>query len=426
MSLLPPVFLKGTVLSAAAAICAGILAYFARRIMANHLTTEDFAFFYSTTSILNVSMIVAQFGTADVLLFEIPGLLESGRKRCAGASYGFVRRFQALNSLWLIILLVLCFPLFERFYFDYPVSLANFGLFMLALWGVAMRNTTLYTLNSLKKFGLLSILRVAHNVALLLAAVACLCTGKLIWSILIFTAVTTACSLTGDLAARRSPLLPGGFPPPGMLKRHIVRSGFAFLLLNAGNAVMMDFGTLALSICSRKREVALFNIALPIAMIVQSMLVVLNVFNPLIAECCARNDRPRIVKLFGRLFLLIAAVMLAAGAVLYFGWDHLIAILFSEKFASAKWSTIFMVEASLLGVPVRALYNLFNATDQKRISLKTLLPMGISAVTLLPLLSYLYGASGTGLAVLIATVVWLAAYLINYWRFIRSGTCSRA
>ena len=103
--------------------------------MANHLPGNDYAFFYSVAAMLNILMIVVHIGTADVLLFEIPGMLEAGKKRCAGASYGFIRKFQSRNSLCVMMLLLLCFPLLAKYYFDYPVSLTDFGIFALALWG---------------------------------------------------------------------------------------------------------------------------------------------------------------------------------------------------------------------------------------------------------------------------------------------------
>ena len=191
------------------------------------------------------------------------------------------------------------------------------------------------------------------------------------------------------------------------------------MLLAAGNAIMQDLGTLTLAFVSQTQEVVLFNIALPIAMIVQSMLVVLNVFNPMIAEYCAKNEKALVGKLFNRLFMLTAAMMLAAVPVLYFGGELVITLLLSGKVIAAKWCTIFLVEASLLAVPVRALLNLFNTTDRKSVSLKALAPLGVSAAVLFPCLSYLYGATGAGLAAFLSTAAWLAAYVFYYVRFIR-------
>ena len=418
MSLISAVFLRGSAFSASAAIAVGIFGYLTRRILANHLPGNDYAFFYSVFALINLLVIPIQAGTADVLLFEVPGILEAGKRRCAGTFYRFIVKFQSVNALCGMILFLLCFPLLRKYYFDYPVSALDFGIFTLLIWGIALENTTLFTLNTLKKFGLMSGLRTVKAGLFFLGACLCLAGNNLTWIILVCTAATTVCTGFGDRAARHSGMLPGTFAAPGKVKKNIIGSGLIFMLLAVGGTVMQDLGTMVLAFFSPARDVVLFNIALPISMIVQSLLTVLNVFNPLIAECCARNDRARLKKLFTLLFILTAAAMAAAAPVLYFGGEFLITLLFSEKFVAAKWCTFFLVEAALLSIPVRALFNLFNTANRKQVSLRTLIPFGIAALLLFPLLTIRYGASGTGLAVLLTTAVWLVAYLFHYAGFL--------
>ena len=132
-----------------------------------------------------------------------------------------------------------------------------------------------------------------------------------------------------------------------------------------------------------------------------------------------KNDKKALKKLFDIIFISVAAIMILTVPVFYFGGEFIIKIMFSEKFIAAKWSAFFLIEAALLAIPVRSLMILFNATGQKRTSLKTIFPMSLATIILFPLLSYLYGATGTGIAALLTTGIWLAAYLYCYMNFIK-------
>ena len=50
---------------------------------------------------------------------------------------------------------------------------------------------------------------------------------------------------------------------------------------------------------------------------------------------------------------------------------------------------------------------------------KAIVPMAIATLGLFPVLSHFYGAAGTGIAALLATAVWLAAYLYYYRKFMK-------
>ena len=116
--------------------------------------------------------------------------------------------------------------------------------------------------------------------------------------------------------------------------------------------------------------------------------------------------------------------MILTVPVFYFGGEFIIKIMFSDKFAAAKWSAFFMVEAALLAIPVRLLMALFNAAGNKRTSLKAIIPQAIAAIVLFPLLSRLYGATGTGIAALLTTGIWLAAYLYFYRNFMKHSNAT--
>ncbi len=418
MSLIPAHFFKGSLFSAASAVAVGVFGYLTRRFLANSLAENDYAFFYSTFALFTLTSIIIQCGTADVVLFELPGFLERRRKRCGTAIYKFIQKFQSFNALICTGVLLLLFPLLKKYYFNYPVTFFNFFIFALILWGMTLENTTLFALNSQGKFEIMSVLRVVKS-GLFFAGCWLFATIDIFSGIITSCViVTVACSLYGVWLISKT--MPGkGYILPRKLKRNVINSGVVFMILASGNIVIQDLGTCTLSLFSSPREVVLFNIALPLSMIVQSMLVVLNVFAPMIAECCMKNDKKALKKLFDIIFISAAAIMILTVPVFYFGGEFIIKIMFSEKFIAAKWSAFFLIEAALLAIPVRSLMILFNATGKKRTSLKTIFPMSLATIILFPLLSYLYGATGTGIAALLTTGIWLAAYLYCYMNFIK-------
>ena len=223
MSVLPAVFLKGTVLSAGAAVLVGIFGYLTRRLLVNNMPENDYAFFYSVFAIMNLLIIFLQSGTSDILLFEVPRLLESEKKRCAGASYAFIRKFQSVNALIGTVIMILCFPLFKKYYFSYPVSWWNFAIFAMLIWGHTLENTALFALNTLKRFGTVAVLRIIKSFLFFTGACIALVDSNLAAIILVCVLATNLCTFSGDFIVRRSGMLSSGQKSSVKLQKMILR-----------------------------------------------------------------------------------------------------------------------------------------------------------------------------------------------------------
>jgi len=423
MSLVPRQFLKGASLSAAAAVLTGIFGYLTRRFMANQLPDNDYAFFYSVFSLLSLSSVLLRAVASEVVLYEMPGLLASGRHRTSALIYRFTMRFQLILAGIGFLLLCLAIPFLKRYFFTFPVSTGNLLLFFTVVFALVPEDTTLLALNSLKKFGAVSFLRLFKTGAFCLAVWLCLRRGGLFCIIASLVVITTLCTFAGDRAAVRI----GGFSGnrksvPRPMRHRILLGGLIYLALSAGHALYRDFGALAVAFFSMAEEVVLFNIALPIAMIVLSFGTVLQVFTPMLADCFVNGEKERLRRLIRLMLFLTAAVMLAALPVLYFFGEEVIRILFSDRIIAAKTCTLFLVEAAILTMPVSVLHSFFNAAGQKVLSIRTLFPAAAAAFTVFPLLAHARGAEGAGIASLIMVAVWLGACLFYYVKFMRSWT----
>ena len=92
----------------------------------------------------------------------------------------------------------------------------------------------------------------------------------------------------------------------------------------------------------------------------------------------------------------------------------IITILFSEKFVAAHIATLFLVEAAILAIPIKAFLSFFNAIGLRIISVKSMLPTAFASLIFYPVLSRYAGANGAGIATLLTCMVWLSIYLFYY------------
>ncbi len=420
MNLIPKQFLSGAFWSAIAAFLSGVCAYATRRLMANNLPGEEFAFFYSVMAFLNLLLIPIHLGTADVILYDLPRMLALRQRRRANVTYSYVYKFQQTMALVFMVILLVSTPLFQKFYFDYQVNIYYLWVFFLIIWGLTLEQTVLFALNSQKKFFAINLLRIMKQALLLITVILALKMEQaLLWIIVSLMLITISCTIiAGKIVLSNGLNIVNKIPHS--IRKTVLHSGIVFMLLACGYALMQDFGTFILSIFSNVHNVVLFNIALPIAMIVNSLGIVIAVFVPMIADLYAKGEKRRLKKFIYLLLLLTLGAMLLALPILILHGELLITILFAKQFSDASSATLWLVEAAILSMPVRTLLIFFNTTGNKMISIKTLFPTFISALICYPLLSYFYGASGAAIATFLTTAVWLGTNLIYYAKFLHT------
>jgi len=399
-------FMHGSLLVVIAAGVTGIAGYLIRRLMALGLTTEEYAFFYSMHSLLILLSAVARFGTADAALFLLPELITRKQQRRARLVYSFIRRSQWLFPGGLTLLMYAAIPLLIRFYLPARGSYLEIALFLPLLLTTAFETASQFALNSFKEFGVLNLLKSLKSILLLGGVALALSLHSLDGVIVVYVGLSLLTALTGDLLVTRWKKLSTSVRIPKCIGQEVLQAGAFYFLLSVGYAAINDVGTVALSFVSSAEEVALFNIAIPIAMIVRSLSGAAMVFTPLASELHCNGETIRLMRFFRNFSLATVAAMVLTAPLLWYGGDFLIGILFGSRFAAAKWSTLFLVEATLLALPIQMYLNFFNVIGRKKEAGLTLIPALCTAVIVLPLLCRFFGATGAGVAVLIITAVW--------------------
>ena len=418
MSLIPAQFLNGAFFSFVAALLTGICGYLVRRFMANGCTTDEYAFFYSVFSLLSFCVIFIRLGMSDVVLFELPRLLASGKQEQAGMIYRFIRRFQSISSTAAYSLLIIAIPFLRRYYFDFQVNACYLAIYFLAIWGFVLETTSYFALNSLKKFKLLNVIRSLKNVLLLCSVLIGIYLHSFKIIIISFVLICSFCAWLGDRIASRNLPLKHPVAMSGATTQ-ILRSGLVFMMLSGGYVLMSDAGTVALCFFSSAEEVVLFNIALPIAMTVNAFDVVLQIFTPMFSEYFINDEKKKLNQFFLLLSGATILCMISVLPILYYQGEWLIKMLFSERFVAAKLCTLFLVEATILAIPVKAFFLFFNAIGMKTVSVKVLIPVFVGALIFFPLFAYYHGANGAGVTTLMVVLIWLISYIFAYIRIMR-------
>ncbi|MDD3885459.1 MAG: hypothetical protein PHI35_01130 [Victivallaceae bacterium] len=395
-------FLRGSLSSAIAAGVGGICGYLTRRLMANGLDIDEYAFFYSMYSLLMIVFAVLRLGSSDALLYMLPGMLQERKFIRAGQLFGFACRYQVIVFGAAAAVLALATPFLVRWYFPMPADPAAIWCFLPYLPLFALESALFFTLNSLKQFDRLNLLKIVQSVLLLAGTAVALrqpglCGVIIVYSVAAAIVCAAAWPSRSGLAINRCAV---------GLARRVMKSGVVFAVLSLGAPLLCDWGTVTLACVGDADEVAAFNIAAPVAMIVYSLIGIPMAFTPLSLELYRSGEVSRLRRVFALIDSGAFAMMLAALPVFIFGGGWLISVLFAPKYAGAVWCCMVLTEAALVALLVQFRINFLNAAGCLRESMFSSIPALLLSLLLFPVLGAWQGATGTATAALITFVLW--------------------
>ena len=99
----------------------GFCAYLVRRLTANGLQGNEYAFFYSTFSLVSILISVVALGIPNAVFFALPDLRTRGLNDEAHGAYAFCLRWVLVTGL---LLSAICLPLI----FSAGGNLARYGI----------------------------------------------------------------------------------------------------------------------------------------------------------------------------------------------------------------------------------------------------------------------------------------------------------
>ncbi len=416
------IFLRGTALSVVGTASAGIAGYLTRRILANGLELEEYAFFYSMQALLTMLFVLAKYGSSETVFFLLPGLKQKGHERFARQLFSFGCKYNLAVFAVISLGVALAVPLLQRFYFPMRTSAADILLFIPFLLICAMETFSFSALNAVKAFGGINVLKVLRALLMVGGMWALLrlwgCAGAIAGYILPGAVVTAAAIwiLWRHHGFRLDPARTSN-----KVRREFFTAGGSFFILTLSYAAVSDLGTVVLTVVSTAEEVAIFNIALPVSMLVGALSAIPMALVPLAAEAFYRGDC-LLVRRGIRLVAAGCALAAAAALPVFWLWGRkIIALLFDPEYADAQWSALLLVMAACFLIATQVHNGILNAVNHRKATLAITYPVIIPALILLPAASYFYGAIGTAATILLLTLAWAILSLRSLLRVLANA-----
>ena len=404
-------FFRGSILSVFATFIIGVASYLVRRIMADSLSLDDYAAFYGIFAFFSLLVILFRFGTAEVLLFIIPDLRNRMNENVDRKMFSTICNFNFIIFFILIIILGCITPWLQRTYFPIIATWYLYA-FLPFLMLSSLESIVTNMFNALKAFGYMNGVQVFKTIMILTGLFLILNKFQLLGAIAVFNISIFLMLLISFVILKEKFSYGLSRKMDFSTARLIFKPCSWLFLLSLGGMALNELGTIFLVIFNSTTEVALFNIAVPIAMIIKSLYCIPLVFIPFVADMQSKGEGKKIKKYINTIaFFVLAIGILMIPFFLLWG-EVTVSLLFGEKFVSAKWSVFFLSEAMIVSIIAQFNINTLNSIRCEHVS-----AIITSAVTVVAILLYLtlsgpYGAAGTAVGALIAGTIWsFASYI---------------
>ena len=310
--------------------------YLTRRILVGSLSLDHYGFFYGMFSFVVFAVFVARLGTTEATAYLLPRAMAENKECEARSLFSWIGRFTLAATFCLVLAGALFSPWIARHLLDYPPGTFYWCLFLpyAVITGIDM--FTIGCLNGMREFLVNNLIQSGKAMLLFLAVWLTAGSWGILSPILFYNLLFLISALSGLLHLRRRRGWSLAVPPgPGMAGRvfpvSVWLAMFAF-----GDTVVTHLSTVCLAVFSSLEEVALYNIAMPVAQIVKSLVALSVVFAPVATEMFVRGQY-RDVR---RLCLLVTGLELLAfpflALVLWLFGDQIITLMFGSRFIPAR------------------------------------------------------------------------------------------
>ena len=400
--------------SLSCALVIGVCAYLTRRLTSNGLPGDEYAFFFSTFSLISMMVAFASLGIPNAAFFCIPDARNRGRDDEACSFYAWCIRWCFAVGVFLSVVVLPVVLLAGNSMERYGIkSDSIFRLLLLLPFPLCIFTATTMLLNGMKEF-------VASNLLQLLNTLTILCGIWLFQSrfglsavILVYAAGSLLAGAGAILWARRKYDYSCLHPIAAPERTRLVKTGGWLLLSCAGYYYFTDLGNVMLSYLGTPEETELFNIALPVALMIRPLYALSEVFAPLSNRLYQEKEIRTLLKSLWSMIGLTLVMMLGAGVVFAFLGKWILTLLFGEQFTGATPCTLILIEGAFLWNAARFCSDMLNSMHRERLAAIIVACDAVISVLLYYLFCPLHGADGTAWAALIASAVWLLAVLIT-------------
>lgn len=329
-------FIHGSMVSMIGVGTLGIMNYLIRRTLLLNLSQTDYGFFYSAYALVMVIILSLDLGLVQSTTILLSKSFAQKKLEQAGKIFTLTLMIKASLAVLLLLLLEALVPYFIRYYFKYSGNPVFLMLIFLLIPGLIFEAILNAIINAKKAFATQQILANLRILIILTGVLFFIKTYGILSCILCFLVASII------VIALAFKIIWGyglKFLPLKKLNINDFKNLFSLsswiAISAAGISIMYYMDTVCLTFISNLKSVAMYNIALPIMQIAQSLFVFPLIFTPFVSEMWQKKDYRGIrhsCYIANSLMLLSLPFFIFTG--IYFGAD-IISLLFDKKYIAA-------------------------------------------------------------------------------------------
>ena len=403
-------FLKGVAVSFSGLVLLGIINYLIRRYLALHLSTVDFGFFYSMFAFYGLLATFCQFGIKQASAILTASYIAKRQESRISMLLSTLLTFAVCFCAVIICILCLGSNFLASVYFKYPSAAAALIIFTPFI----LLNPVWYLLLSIphgkQEFpvynGLLILQMLLVYISILIFAKYGIFSLSAAW----ISAMSIAMVLGGVLICRRYQIhlsLRKAFNPHVNKK---IWNLCSWMSISTTGLVLLSYlDSFFLTWLADLKQVAAYNIALPIMQILQSLTVLPLVFLPFSADLWEKKKYKEISRIFHLVNLMILLAVLPLSLLLHVLGPWVITIMFGKQFVSSSPALTILSSGVLFYVAGQFNLNLLNASGKQKTGAWIILAVLSADIFLNFMLVPIYGFKGS--AIVLSSAYFLTAAL---------------
>ncbi len=412
-------FIRGSAVSMLGVVFLGLLNFFVRRTLKLNLSMTDFGFIYSSFSVVMMILLFIDMGLGQSAIILISRSFADEDEEEASRIFSVVFVVKMLLALVTFAIMALLAPWIARYFLKYPSSTMMFIAILLTLPAQAFLTNVLNVMNAKKAFFTRQLMMGLRALIVLIGVVFGVTSfGVKSW-VACFVGACFFLGVIGFLIIRSYGVK---FVPLYKLKAETYKRVITFsswiAVSTAGIYAMYYMDSICLTWLSDLNAVAVYNIALPLMRIAQSLFVFPLIFTPFVTEMWKKKD----YKGIQRSCYIGSAVMLSILPVLvvigyYFG-PLIIRIMFDEESVVAASSVTVLWAGMVFNAIAGFNMNALNAGgSQKKVALMVCCCVIVNFslnVILIPQYSYLGAAWATAVTYFIMALASIICLVIAF------------
>jgi O-antigen/teichoic acid export membrane protein len=397
-------FIYGSFVSFIGVVLVGIINYFIRRILALNLTQADYGFFYSAIAFINIPLVFIDIGLGYSLTILISKYTTSYSSKKINCFFSLVLLIKSILGIIFCILLVTISTYLSKEFFHYPIGNYVFILLCFLCITSSLSGIINATLNGYKNFFYANLFINLQSFIILLVTYLFInkyqtiapAIGMLLGNLLAFIAGYIYLNFKYKT---KITLKPAGLKY-AWHETWKIGKWIAFGL--AGINIMYYMDTLMLTFLTDLKQVALYNIALPIMQIFQSLLIFPTVFIPIASTLWHQNKKKQIGELINGFISLITFFCWGISIFTIILGKDIITILFSSKYTDAYHALIILCIGICFFALAQFLLGTLNSIEKAKFTALSITIGLLTNIALNYILIPVYGIIGAATATAIS------------------------